>query len=651
MLKFQVRHCCVLIGLCGIFHSSSTQAADGTDTTWPPPHMQDLPADYQDRLLQSLEMQLESIDKLTPDAKSVLWVRFGIAGLTLNKHVDRINAYIEEERFRYQPSDKFGFSLFSMPYVRLYGLFNDRTGVMKGRLSPKAQANLEKTFWECAKANSKFAESQRGVWDMDGSENHHISSKVSDFLVAQFLKDVPAYATQEYDDGSTSQRQYESRLAYWHQWIDSRVRHGLFMEDGGSSYQNYTMEALFNLRDFAEDVVLRKKADMFLDLVFANMAEETLGVQRGGPKTRTKEEDFRSRLYDLLFDSPGSKFELSNYVLPTSSYYPPPAIVSLAIDISGRGTYSFTKLAPGAVASGTTENKTAPTLVPRSKWRTMDKDNLMVRTGFATAHYMLASHGLDTAAQSDPYRAQRWQGIVFANNPMARIGMDGKSGETKSPYISNPFKTIQDRNVMVTMKWGPDIDRKIDPRLWVDFSSALDVVEEEADWIFVRSGKAYAGVKIVEGGYTWSRPWKHGEISSASEKSCVTPNSENTPIIMVANNAGDYDNDFASFKRALIAQRIGWTGGVLEFATIIHEGPSKPGKVNGTPVNLKTVRVNDSPFIRSERGTGIVFVRKGNETVKLDFSDPTAPARSIDAPVSFEFPQGTGKEVPIVFAH
>ena len=38
---------------------------------------------------------------------------------------------------KYEPSDKFGFSLFSLPYVRLYALFNDRTGMMKGRLSTK----------------------------------------------------------------------------------------------------------------------------------------------------------------------------------------------------------------------------------------------------------------------------------------------------------------------------------------------------------------------------------------------------------------------------------------------------------------------------------------------------------------------------------
>ena len=73
----------------------------------------------------------------------------------------------------------------------LYALYN--TGVMKGRLSSKAQEPLEKSFWECARAYSKLAEAKIDVWESDGSENHHITSRMSDFLVAQFLKDIPAY--------------------------------------------------------------------------------------------------------------------------------------------------------------------------------------------------------------------------------------------------------------------------------------------------------------------------------------------------------------------------------------------------------------------------------------------------------------------------
>ena len=99
----------------------------------------------------------------------------------------------------------------------------------------------------------------------------------------------------------------------------------------------------------------------------------------------------------------------------------------------------------------------------------------------------------------------------------------------------------------------------------------------------------------------------------------------------------------------LKAQPITWTEGVLEFATITHEGPSAPGKVNGETVDLRPSRVNDSPFIRSEWDSGIIYVRKGQETLKLDFSDPKNPVRTIGTPVTSEYPPGVGTATPVVF--
>ena len=172
--------------------------------------------------------------------------------------------------------------------MRMYGLMNHRTGPMKGPLSRKALENFEKEMWAVAKANSKLAEAKRGVWDMEGSENHHLSSKTCDLLAAQFLRNIPAYANQKYDDGSTLAEQYEVRRAYFLKWFDERAKRGQFVEAASPSYQGDSINALFNLRDFAEDQVLRKKADMYLDLAYAVIAEETLLTTRGGPKSRVK---------------------------------------------------------------------------------------------------------------------------------------------------------------------------------------------------------------------------------------------------------------------------------------------------------------------------------------------------------------------------
>jgi len=635
---------CALMGLCLV--STQLQAGDGTQVTWPPPEMKTLPADYLDRLRCALQLQADRFDD--PKTKSrnpVIMVRVGIAALALGQHVDELNVYFEADGFGWKPSEQWGFSLFSASYVRLYALYNDRTGVMKGRLSPKAQGNLERSFWECARAYSKLAEAKIDVWESDGSENHHITSRVSDFLVAQILKDIPAYASLKYDDGSTLGQQYEARLDYWNEWLDQRARRGLFYEDG-SSYENYTVEALFNLRDFAKDPILRRKADMFLDLVFANMAEETLGSVRGGPKTRTKEEGFEASYYALLFAQGEKLGEIGNYLLPTSSYYPSPAIVSLGKDVKSRGTYSWSKRCPGF--------KKPPRPTDPPKWNVFDDTNSIIRNGFATPHFHLGSHGVDATAEINRNaRQQRWQGVVFANDPMARISMDGVSvkgvpgNPEKDGYISNPFKSIQDRNLMVTMKWGPKTDKGVDPNLWIYFSHALDLVEEEDGWLFVQSGDAFAAVKVV-GGYQWVTPWERR--ASLRPKSFVRLLNPDSPIITIANDAPDYNGDFAAFKKALKAQKITWADGVLTYATITHQGPLAPGKVNGELVELRPSRVNDSPFVRSDWDSGITYVRKGKETLNLNFSDPGNPVRTIGAPITSEFPPGVCTTQPIVFA-
>lgn len=635
---------CLLLTISTAFTLAVDDSAPVATAVWPPAYLKELPPDYLARSRAALEKLASEFGALKLEDDPVVWVRLGLASLAVEKNVAAFNKYLERDDFSYPANADFGFGLFSAPFVRAYALFNSRTGFMKGRLSAKAQENLEKTLWICAKANSRLADAKRDVWAQEGSENHHVTSKVSDFLVSQYFKDLPAYAREKYDDGSTPGAQYEARRAYWLRWLDERAKKGLFDEDG-SSYQNYTLEALLNLRDFAEDPILRRKADMFLDLVFANFAEETLGVQRGGPKTRTKEEHFHDNEYNLLFNPPGATLEPASYSFATSNYYPPPAIVSLARDLNHRGNYSFAKRAPDAVTLKGNEH----TKIPGSKWATMDDENTMLRVGFATANYIIGSHGLDPAAKVEVGREQRWQGIVFANDPMARIGMDGKSGVAKGPYLSSPFQTIQDRNVMVTTKWAPVADDGADPHLWIYFSYALDAVEEGDGWIFAKSGHAFAGVKIVEGGYEWTQPWKHAETFSPAEKSFIKLNSENSPIITVVNDAADYANDFAAFQKALKAQPIQRKGDELKFATITHKGLSAPGQVNGRRVDPRPSNVNESPFIRSLRGSGIVYIRKGDETLLLDFSNTRNPVRTVNAKATLQFPSGHGEARPIIF--
>ncbi|MEW6305808.1 MAG: hypothetical protein AB1705_20205 [Verrucomicrobiota bacterium] len=632
--------------------------AHGAPVAWPPEHMRHLSPDYLERLQACLVAGTGRMSRLSPDnpRDSIGWVRYGQPSLLLGQRADEINRFFESDTFEWTSNPKFGFSLFTVSYLRTYALMNHRTGQLKGLLSPKAIDNFERGMWKVAKMNSKLAEAKRDAWDMEGSENHHLASKTCDLLAAQFLRKIPEYADQKYDDSSTPAQQYEARRAYFLQWFDERARRGQFVEAGSPSYQGDSMNALFNVRDFAEDEVLRRKAEMYLDLAFAVMAEETLLTTRGGPKSRVKvghEYDggmASERSYNTLFNSPGRTFTpLGENTRTTSNYYPPPAIVSLAKDTKGRGAYSFTTRWPGPVAAGKGKRSGDPDGV---LWRTLNPEHSVLRYGFCTPDYVLGSAAVDASWLDDASMGFRWQGVVFESDELARIGFEVVPKSRKDWHGFNPFFSVQDRNILVTQKWAPVPPNPATANpafLRVYFSPTLDDVQEEGGWIFVKDGGAFAAVKVAAGGYQWTPAWKRADTVTADNKAFITLNSETAPVILIVNQASDYNGDFDSFKTAVKAQPVRYENGVLRFAAITFYGPARPGEINGKPVNLAPARGYDSPFIRSEWGSGLIYIRKGNETLTLDFRDAQNPKKTVGAPVTPDFPPGIGNARPVVF--
>ncbi|QDU26765.1 hypothetical protein ETAA8_18460 [Anatilimnocola aggregata] len=632
--------------------------AEVAPLNWPLPYMQTLPSDYLDRQRASLVAGTSRLARLNYDKSvgtdSIGWVRYGLPALILGQRVDDINQFFESDKFVVSANPKFGFSLFGVSYFRLYGLMNSRTGPMRGPLSQKAQENFEKGFWAVAKVNTKLAEGQRGIWEMEGSENHHITSKSCDLLASQHLRKIPEYANQKYDDGSTLAQQYEVRRDYWLKWFDERAKRGQFVEAASPSYQGDSVAGLLNIRDFAEDEILRKKADMYLDLTFANMAEETLFTTRGGPKSRVKVgheyDGMTERSYDLIFNAPGRTYTpLGVGGHSTSNYYPPPAVVSLAKDTSQRGVYSFTKRWPGPVAEGGGRSDNDPDGV---LWRKLDPERSVLRYGFATPSYVLGSAGLDAKWLDDASMGFRWQGVIFASDPVARIGFEVKPANLKDWHGFNPFFSVQDRNILITQKWAPvpPNPRSSNPSyLQLYFSPTLDQVTEEGGWIFVKDGAAYAAVKVAAGSYLWTSPWKRFDAVDKDNKVFITLDTENAPVILIANQAADYNNVFDDFKAAVKAQPVRYESGVLNFDSLTFYGPTHPAKINGKAVNLAPARGYDSPFIRSDWNSGLIYLRKGDETAILDFRDPKNPTKTVGVPITAAFPPGVGTDQPIVF--
>ena len=95
---------------------------------WPPPFMQQLPADYLDRLRASLVAGTKRLSRLhysdTKSTDSIGWVRYGMPSLILGERVGEINEFFESDKFVVSANPKFGFGLFGVSYLRMYGLMN-----------------------------------------------------------------------------------------------------------------------------------------------------------------------------------------------------------------------------------------------------------------------------------------------------------------------------------------------------------------------------------------------------------------------------------------------------------------------------------------------------------------------------------------------
>jgi hypothetical protein len=88
---------------------------------------------------------------------------------------------------------------------------------------------------------------------------------------------------------------------------------------------------------------------------------------------------------------------------------------------------------------------------------------------------------------------------------------------------------------------------------------------------------------------------------------------------------------------------------MTHFSTIVFPGHPQQGTISGKPIEVAPERGNDSPFVRTQFNSGKYYIRKGDATLVLNFSDPKNPKKTVGGPVTDEFPSGVGTTKPIVF--
>ena len=155
---------------------------------------------------------------------------------------------------------------FQMP-VLLRFLLDDRFNVHMGEA---AKNHLLQLFFDHIDSHDYLS---GGLWDISGSENHNAVRKSVDYLAALALSKSDTYKNASFADGSSVNDHISNGEAYWKGYFLSRAQKGLEVEIHSPTYSKYTLQCYYNLVDLAEDESLKKVANLYMHLYWADIAQ------------------------------------------------------------------------------------------------------------------------------------------------------------------------------------------------------------------------------------------------------------------------------------------------------------------------------------------------------------------------------------------
>ena len=635
-----------------------------------------------------------------------MWFMRHFAKLWLGQDLEEVNAdllriFTSEDRSirdTYGLDDHWGLSLNNI-LCKMYYWFGDKSTKMPGRLKPDTQKALLELLWERTKKKNDIFLARQSTWWMTGSENHDLSCKMACFVSSQIFKNEPDFAKRIYPDLGTgggtgywfhtprlhkikgmsfygpegrakltdgkkynAQDHYEQWVRYFMDYFAERARRGFFLETHSPTYMKYTTSFIISIYDYSEDQALREQAGKFMDLIFANWAQDQFDGVRGGAKTRVKaggyaNEGSRDSYYELaaflLGGSGGPVAGSPMNTMVTSDYRLPKVVWSLALDREGLGSFAFLSRKPGE------EQNVWPRPLGLERTMMCDTHSRFLRYSWVTPDYILGTQMDHPAAVHSHLSCQaRWQGITFNTGTNMRIFprdvIEEKEGKWKMG-LESFYRSAQWRTVLVTQQargwsqvnpeWFPKKDMA-SRDFGIYFSTGLDRVEEKAGWIFVQEGNTYVAIKVIrdrkvdpehaeryiaskalyaeldDDAYEWNR-----------ERRIIRFKDKYSPIIFETARKADYATleDFTAdiLDNPLLLHNtvvpewyvVSYTGcGANAKEIIFNAANNEMPTVGGEYIDYAPAKVYDSPYLQSDYNSGVITVQKGTDKLVLDFN-------------------------------
>jgi hypothetical protein len=559
------------------------------------------------------------LEKPYPPEGAWRYENFALAAYYLNQRVGEANQAILTEREKEFPAMLKNKNFHWHAYIleRLYFLFHDNQ-----RMNAAASNAILDMLWQWAGPSCRLSMTlpERDWW-MWGSENHHVQAWSGFWGAAVLFNRHPEYRNRKYGDGSTPLQMAPAFAAYFRRFAAERAAKGLLVECN-SEYNKYTLGGLYNLADFAIEPILRKRVRMLLDLYWTDWAIEQIDGVRGGSRQRS----YPGRSSTL--ESPGSALAWFHFGLgkmnknpsvvssATTSYRPSPIVARLALDPKGRGVYQYVSRRPALITSlkkaNFVDDPANPFYAPTGVY-TLDPDaGGLARYTWCTPDFVMGASMVparDRKVWAAIASQNRWEGVIFAGDPVARIFAQPLPPERGSVYNAN--WSVENKGVLIVQRLKST--NAHGQRVW--FSESLKRAAK-GGWIFAEAPRAFAAVRVVAGKTTWEAGDKGIWLRCADEFS---------PVILEVARRSDFPG-FAAFQSAILANPLAWGKGRLDYKSSFYKTAltlfadySQAPQVDGKPVNYRPKKVYDSPFLDSDYGSGVVTIRKGQEKLVLDF--------------------------------
>lgn len=522
-------------------------------------------------------------------------------------------------------------------YVRILYLFHSKSSYFPGRLKPETEAAMKEALWLWVRGESRLADvGENDLLLLLGTENHDMNRRPAYYLVTALLQDDPSYRDRKLADGHTVAEHADAYTAFYREWPCKRAETGLWVEVGSNTYQKYSWPGLFNLLDLSPDPVIRKRFGLLLDLAF--IEEEQISVQgrRGGGRSRAYPggsgfESYKNLLYAMKGHPAGSSH---SRIIETSGYQLPPEAIYLRYR-------AFPATQPFAIRNrvlGELESRKPVEYVAQY----LAADSSLVNYAWRTPYYLLGST-LQNPALSfpDPKTGEattKYAGISSQNRACGMLFDNPASDEICSvhtvlerPNRGRPmhsFWSVQDENVLILQRIAPakPMGSHNTGFVGIGFTGkALQKVEKDG-WIFTSNGKAFVGVKFLDGAYEWD---EKGEVATPAHFDKSTDQSR---ILL---HAGDIASDgtFEKFQSAVLSNglkitadnvdyRWGTPGHQLKVMRYVPQAYAsfQLPLINGKAVDLHPVATYQSPYLNAPFGSDKIAVTVGSMKRVLDFS-------------------------------